>query len=357
MTAERPHATIDDPYAAVRESRSSAVPVLQDLTNRFCALMQRSVIRTALPGQSPRHVVDQFMDAVEKETPFRFILGDDGNSIRNADIILANHQGPRTDDVGGVDEESAVAGGTGGTEGLYAHWLLRPHTRYVLKNYLVRIPRWTLVKALTRLALLDWHAVKKELRQLFMALAFRKTKPIIVDRTMEKPAREVGAPARRNRAYVDRMREVRQNVAREICRTVHEDGKPVMVYPEGTRSNDGRIQGFVSEFFQTIVTDYILPRIKEDRPIRIGILAADVLSAFPDGVGRDVKAYDKPITLMGVEYNPAGVVMELEERMQRVGDEPLSEKEIKTYGRMLLMDARWQMANALTEILERDEKA
>lgn len=351
---ERPHATIDDPYAAVREGRSSAVPVLQDLTNRFCALMQRSVIRAALPGQSPRHVVDQFMDAVEKETPFRFVLGDDGNSIRNADIILANHQGPRTDDVGGVDEESAVPRGTGGTEGLYAHALLPPNTRYVLKNYLVRIPRWTLVKAFARL---DRHAIKKELGQLLMALAFRKTKPIIVDRTMEKPPREAGAPARRNRPYVNRMREVRRNVAKEICRTVNEDGKPVMVYPEGTRSNDGRIQGFVSEYFQSIVTDYILPRVKEERPIHIGILVSDVLSAFPDGVGRDVKAYDKPIRLMGVYFYPAGVVMELEERMQRVGDAPLSEKEIKTYGRMLLMDARWWMANALTEIVEKNGKA
>jgi len=354
MTTERPHATIDDPYATVRERRSSAVPVLQDLTNRFCALMQQSVIRTALPGQSPRHVVDQFMNAVEKETPFRFVLGDSGNTVRNADIILANHQGPRTDDVGGVDEESAVARGTGGTEGLYAHALLPPHTRYVLKNYLVRLPGWTLVKALARL---NMHAIKKELGQLLMALAFRKTKPIIVDRTMEKPARETGTSARRNRAYVQRMREVRRDVAKEICRTVNEDGTPVLVYPEGTRSNDGKIQGFVSEYFQTIVTDYILPRIKEDRPIHIGILAADVLSAFPDGVGHDVKAYDKPITLMGVEFNPAGVVMELEERMQRVGDAPLSKSEIKSFGRQLLMDVRRQMVHALTEILEKNERA
>jgi hypothetical protein len=354
MTAERPHATIDDPYAAVRESRDSAVAVLQKMTNRFCALMQRSVMRTALPGQHPDHVVHQFMDAVEKETSFRFLIGDEGNAIRNADIILANHQGPQTDDVGGVDEESDIARGTGGTEGLYAHALLSPHTRYVLKNYLVRIPRWTLVKALARL---DWHGVKKELGQLFMALAFRKTNPIIVDRTMEKPPREIGASARRNGAYVKRMREVRQDVAQEICRTVNEDGSPVMVYPEGTRSNDGKIQGFVSEYFQSIVTDYVLPRIKDGRPIRIGILVSDVLSAFPDGVGRDVKAYDKPITLRGIEYNPACVVTALEDRTRKVGNAPLSPNEIKIFGRMLLMDVRRQMANALVGILQGGEKA
>ncbi len=354
MTAERPHATIDDPYAAVRERRDSATPVPQDLTNRFYELMKRSILRTALPGQRPDHVVNQFMDTVEQETPFRFVLGDEGNSVHNADIILANHQGPRTDDVEVVERESAdIARGTGGSEGLYAHALLPPHTRYVLKNYLVRIPGWTMVKALAQL---DRHAIKKELGQLFMALAFRKTEPIIVNRTMEKPPREIGTSARRNQAYVQRMREVRRSVAKEICRTVEEDKKPVMVYPEGTRSNDGRIQGFVSEFFQKIVTDYMVPRIKDNRPINIGILAADILSAFPDGVGRDVKAYDQPITLRGVGYNPASVVMELEERMARVGDAPLSADEIKTFGRQLLMDVRRQMKEALVRILEGGER-
>jgi hypothetical protein len=316
MLAERLHSTIEDPYAAVREARNPADVVPQGLTNHFKDLVKRAVIRTAFPGQRPGRVIHRFLDKAQRETPFRFVIEDEHDAIANADLILMDHQGPKMDDIGGVDGDNPeTVRGTGGSEGLYAHALLPPHTRYVLKNYLVSLPVRNAVRALARF---DLQAAKKELSQIFMALAFRKTRPIVVDRTTEKPPREQGAPPKGNtpkerrrirearraphRTYVEGMREERRRTATEICRSVQE-GTPVMLFPEGTRSNDGKIQGFVSEYFQSIVTDYILPRLEDSREIRIGILAADILSAFPDGVGTDVRAYDAPITLRGFAYD------------------------------------------------------
>ncbi len=363
MNAERLHSTAEDPYAAVRENRDEGKAVPQEMTNRFGRLMKRAVIRTAFPTQSPGHVIHRFMDTAKRDTPFRITI-EGKEAIQNADIILANHQGPQTDNAGGVDGKCAAGKGTGGTEGLYAHALLPPHTRYVLKNYLTRLPFRDTAKALLRC---DWQSMKKELAQLFMALAFRKTKPIVVDRTLEKPPRENGVPARAptlverkkiweerrapHHEYVRNMREERRRVAAEICRS----RAPVMMYPEGTRSNDGKIQGFVSEFFESIVTDYLLPRLEDGRDIRIGILVADILSAFPDGVGQDVKAYDEPITMRGITYDPTLIVNELRARMNRPGATGLDTKEIKMYGRMMLMDVRRQMAEELVLILKERE--
>ena len=129
-----------------------------------------------------------------------------------------------------------------------------------------------------------------------------------------------------------------------------------MVYPEGTRSDDGKILGFVSEYFETIITDYLIPRMKSGGPIKIGILASDVLSAFPDGVGEDVPAYDKQISLKGIAYNPSAVVEKLQKKMDAQGNISLEPDEIIFFGRMMLIDMREQMAQALVSILNKDEE-
>lgn len=344
--------TNPDPYATVR---GKAQPVPQEMTDRFSKRMKIAVLRAALPLQSARSHVDSFIKRIQSSTPFQFHISGE-KELADADIILANHQGPRIDKVQGSDSAETKAG-LGGTEGLFAHALLPDGTRFVLKKFLVQRQE-ALGRMLEALFQGKWKASYQALADAVKASAFLKTDPITVDRTLEKPPRYVAvqsltAEERNDRRqpwenYEDTMREERRRVAEEICRSVNEKKSPVIVYPEGTRSPDGRILGFVSEFFERILTDYILPRMKSNNGIRIGLLVADTLQTFPDGVGSGSMAYDQPITLRGMRYDPTNILAALQERGV---EKPLSPKEIQYFGRMLLIDIHKKMSLALEGIL------
>lgn len=353
-----------NPYAAIKRNDRKQVP--QEMTEDFRKLITHAILRCSLPMQSPRSCVEQFLRRVQKTTLFRFrISGED--ELEHADIILANHQGPRVDEEQAsqatecVSEQSAIQMGRGGSECLYAHALIPPGTRYVLKKYLVQIrkPLHGMAAALVRR---QWKKAKQELERIIKARAFLKTRPITVDRTLTKPSRYTVPPdlpkeERENwrqehrqpwREYAAAMRHERKRIATETVAAVNE-GETLIVYPEGTRSPDGNILGFVSEYFEHLVTDYMIPRIRDERDIRIGLLVADTLRAFPHGVGKGVPAYDEPVTLKGVGYDPTRIIDALQERVRQA--DPLSTEEIRRYGRLLLMDIRSAMSRTLKEIV------
>lgn len=349
-------ATNPDPYHATREERRDATAVPQEMTRRFSKRMKIAVLRSALPLQKPAACVKSFMEHVHATTPFRFRI-EGREALDDADIILANHQGPRIDRVHGcVNQE---ANGVGGTECLFAHALIPPQTRFVLKKFLVDLHAPFEKLAATFLHG-QWRESTEAASEIIKALAFRKANPITVDRTLEKPPRYEVSPdassAERAAArtpwesYVATMREERARVAAEICRSAHDDETPVIVYPEGTRSPDGKLLGFVSEFFESIITAYILPRMKTAMPIRLSLLVADTLRTFPNGIGSTVIAYDAPITLQGLRYDPTKIVQSLRARLSSKTT-ALDAMEIKHFGRQLLIDIHKAMSHALEEML------
>lgn len=349
-----------NPYARINTKNRKQVP--QELTELFRELIKFAVFRCALPKQSPRACVEQFLERVHQTTPFRFnITGSD--ALEDAEIIFANHQGPRVDEEQAsqatecASEQSAVKMGRGGSECLYSHAVIPPRTRFVLKKYLVQV-RAPLHGLATALVHGQWKKAKQELERIIKALAFLKTRPITVDRTLTKPAHYTAPPdlskeKRRKRRepwreYAKTMRRERERTAEEITAAIHE-GETLIVYPEGTRSPDGQILGFVSEYFENIVSQYIIPRMMDGKGIRISILVADTLRTFPHGVGRNVPAYDAPISLHGIHYNPSQILNALRIRGEEA--KPFDKKDLQNFGRMLLMDIRNAMSRTLQEIV------
>ncbi len=341
--------TIDDCTAPVCEGQKEKTAVPQASTGHFYKMLKANMLRVALTRCDPRQVSHQFMERVSRETPFRFVF--EGKEVlKECDIILANHQGPRNDEVVAVSGKlsDGVEKGSGGTEALFVQELLPDDrdVRFVLKGELTEISWKNFVQNLRQ-------GVVAACKQVLMAKAARKTHPIIVRRAPDKEMSfNPGEGQGRHREYVEIMREERRRVAKEIM-DVMSKGTPVFMYPEGMRSDDGKILGFVSEYFEEMIRSYVVPRLCDGRPIRIGLVVADMLRAFPNGIGKNVTAYDEPITLKGIAYDAANIEHALRARAQLMGEQPLLEREVKHYGRMFLIDARRQMEEALSHIQHR----
>lgn len=362
-----------DPYASVRREQEADADRLraQETVQWFYSHLKRCVLRSALcRWKSPADIVREFRQNAHTCTNFEFKFeGED--ILKNCDFVLANHQGPKED--GQRCRDDGEVRGAGGIECLIAIDAYPEHARIVLRRNLVSLQ----LKELLQSPSIALPCIVK-------ALAFRRNNPITVDRSLIEPSYDAFAQLeakklreerklhsssvdqeetviRRSVAfenYVAGLRAERRRVGNACCESVN-DGTPIVVYPEGTRSEDGRILGFVSEYFESIVEKYLLPRLEDpDRPIKIGLLVADTLRTFPYGVGKNVKAYDHPITMKGVSYDPKNIVEALRKTISqksRQKDEKgtiiLEDEEIQKLGRMMLIEVRAQMERTLVEIV------
>ena len=209
-----------------------------------------------------------------------FQLDLDGvNEVADCDLFFGNHQGPKRS-----------GGPQGGVEVLFSTQFVRNATRYVLRKNLVEY-RWSVT-------------------QFIKARALRKPNPIVVrgnDR-LQKLRDQKASWAEIKQAAIG-LKEERQRVATEVFRAI-DVGTPVTIYPEGTRSTTGRILPFVSDFMRQTITDYIIPRMLAGKPRRIGLIIAETLQTFPDGVGEGVLLCDRPSTMRGVRYDTGSIEAE-----------------------------------------------
>lgn len=378
LTPEQARSVEHDPYKLVRENpEKDQTEVASKYIQHFYACLRKCVKDAAFKRwKTPEAIVKEFrrnvenfdIDLLKDEACTNFEFNFEGEYIlEDCDFILANHQGKK-EDAQKISDDGKVIG-VGGLECLIGIDAFPENARIVLRHDLVDLK-----------AIITSHEFMKELfrspmkalTRIVKALAFRRNNPITVDRSAEMPedlknpsegnTNKVQGRKRRferkpRRAHVETMRQERSRVGDAMCDSV-KDGVPVVVYPEGTRSPDGKVLGFVSEYFESIVVKYLLPRLYDGRPMKIGLLVADTLRTFPDGVGKKVKAYDHPITMKGVRYDPKNILEALrktiaQKKRQRdtEGNVILLEEEIQKLGRMMLIEVRALMETTLVDIV------
>ena len=219
-------------------------------------------MRTATSKLHDQHILDM-----------RLIGQDD---IADCDLFFGNHQGPKQ-----------TGGGQGGIEVLLSTQFVKDSTRYVLRKNLVDY-RWPIT-------------------QCIKARAMRKPNPITVknhDRLQRLHAKR--APWSEIKVAAVGLKQERRRVATEVFQAIA-SGNPVMIYAEGTRSATGEILPFVSDFMRHTITDYIVPRMLSGKPRGIGLIVADTLQTFPDGVGKDTFLCNRPVTISGIRYDTAPI--------------------------------------------------
>ena len=203
------------------------------------------------------------------------------DEISDSDVFFGNHQGPK-----------GARGAQGGMEVLFGTQFVRDSTRYVLRQSLIDY-RWPPT-------------------QCIKARAMRIPNPITVrghDRLQKSHANK--ASWSEIKKVANGLKKERQRVASEVFRAI-DCGTPVVIYPEGTRSATGHILPFVSDFMRQTITDYIVPRAQSGRPRRIGLIVAETLQTFPDGVGKGTYLCDVPTTMRGILYDTTSIEAQYE---------------------------------------------
>jgi len=239
------------------------------------------------------------------------------DDIAECDIFFGNHQGP-----GGKN------GRHGGMEVLFSTHFVPDSTRYVLRQSLIDY-RWPPT-------------------QCIKARAMRVPNPIAVrGQNRLQKLRGTGSWSEIKQAAAGLKKE-RQRVANEIFRAVNA-GTPIMIYPEGTRSANGAILPFVSDFMRQTITHYLIPRMQSGTRRRIGLIVAETLQTFPDGIGHDTFLSDLPVTMRGILYDTSSIEKEcrqLEGLNGRAYDIVLTR-----LARTLALDMRGTYARELRNIL------
>ena len=239
------------------------------------------------------------------------------DDIANCDVFFANHQGP-----------SGEGTKQGGLEVLFGTQFVPDKTRYVLRETLIHY-RWPP-------------------KQCIKAHAMRRPQPIAVrEQDRVQKLRGCGSWQAIKQAAVSLKKE-RQRVAQEIFRVI-DRGRPVMIYPEGTRSASGTILPFVSDFMRHTITDYILPRMRRGQPRHIGLIVGETLRAFPDGIGCMSRMCDRPITMRGLLYDTRAIEAECGQ-LDQLRDRAY-EVELTRLARVLAWDMRASFARELRDIL------
>ena len=241
------------------------------------------------------------------------------DEITDCDLFFANHQGPKQ-----------LGGPQGGIEVLLGTQFVKDSTRYVVRRNLVDYS-WSII-------------------QCIKAHAMRKQNPITVmanDRLSRLRARKASWSEIKEAAIG--LKQERQRVATEVFHSI-DSGTPVIIYPEGTRSATGKILPFVSDFMRQTITDYIVPRTLSGNPRRIGLIVAETLQTFPNGVGRDAFLCDRPATMCGIRYDTGPI---------EAGYESIRHLEHKAYttaltklARTLALDLRETFEREVREILQ-----
>lgn len=286
------------PYAHVDYSKEKESPIehMKMVTSRvYHEIFLQAFAPTAYkPNQ--KKAVERLLRTIQDNAlcPIRFEDTTEGDS----DLIFLTHQGPRNSQLG-----------IGGIETLLARYFLPEHARMVLRSDLLAAPIWNIKKYI-------------------LARAMKNNNPLPCDtpNTDDLTFRE-----KRERAAS--LKTERERIAAEIFDVI-EGGTPVILCPEGTRSETGEILPFVSTFFMRTVTNYILPRLQSNRPIRIGLLLADTLQTFPQGIGSRATMFQHTLTMQLQSYDPSQLI----ERIKTMGDD--AEKHATYLGRYLLTDIR-----------------
>ena len=273
---------------------------------------------TFLPGG---HLTREMRSAISKlhdKGVFKLCL-QGMDEIADCDLFFGNHQGPKQPD-----------GPQGGIEVLLSAQFVKDSTRYVLRRNLV-----------------DYRC---SVIQCIKARAMRKPNPITVkghDRLRRLHTRK--ASWSEIKVAANGLKQERQRVATEVFRSIV-SGTPVMIYAEGTRSATGQILPFVSDFMRYTITDYIVPRTLSGHPRRIGLIVAETLQTFPDGVGKDTFLCDRPATMSGIRYD-TGPIEAGYENIRHLEDKAFSTALTKL-ARTLALDLRATFERELRKILQ-----
>ncbi|MBP61027.1 MAG: hypothetical protein CMJ62_05820 [Planctomycetaceae bacterium] len=264
-------------HERMEEARKYPLPA--ENKSKFMRGVVKAFLRSIIiPGG---HLTREMRDAVSslcEQGVFQLCL-DGVSEVADCDLFFGNHQGPKR-----------PGGPQGGIEVLFSTQFVRNATRYVLRENLIEY-RWSVT-------------------QCIKARATRKPNPIVVrDNDRLQKARDQKAPWAEIKQTAIGLKKERQRVAAEVFRAI-DVGTPVAIYPEGTRSTTGRILPFVSDFMRKAITDYIVPRMLAGKPRRIGLIVAETLQTFPDGVGKGALLCDRPSTLKGVRYDTGSIEAE-----------------------------------------------
>ena len=264
-------------HERMEEARQCPLPIKNK--NKFMWGVVNAFLRSIfIPGS---HLTREMRDAISslcEQGVFQLHL-DGVSGISDCDLFFGNHQGPKR-----------PGGPQGGIEVLFSPQFLKNSTRYVLRENLIEY-RWSVT-------------------QFIKACAMRKPNPIVVrDNNRLQKVRDQKAPWAEIKQAAIGLKQERRRVAAEVFRAI-DAGTPVTIYPEGTRSTTGRILPFVSDFMRQTITDYIIPRMLAGKPRRIGLIVAETLQTFPDGVGKGALLCDRPSTLRGLRYDTSAIEAE-----------------------------------------------
>jgi hypothetical protein len=264
-------------HERMEEARQCPLPI--ENKNKFIRGVVAAFLRSSLiPGG---HLTREMRDAISslcEQGVFQLRL-DGVSEVADCDLFFGNHQGPKR-----------AGGPRGGIEVLFSTQFVKNTTRYVLRENLIQY-RWSV-------------------SQFIMARAMRQPNPIVVkENDRLQTVRDQKAPWAEIKQAAIGLKQERQRVAAEVFRAI-EAGASVTIYPEGTRSSTGRILPFVSDFMRQTITDYIIPRMLAGKPRRIGLIVAETLQTFPDGVGKGALLCDRPSTLRGLRYDTSAIEAE-----------------------------------------------
>ena len=310
-----PSATPEELYTRIRERSTEKDMLPAELAKIFSQRFNWEFVKLALLpslqhyGKRVHQMVRNMTSTVEEHNMFNIAL-EGKEALSDRDLILGNHQGP------GEEEP-----GQGGLETVFGCAILPYKSRIVLKDDILKF--------------------RPSFKNIIKALSLRKGNPIAVQRP------DQGTLSRRE--YAEKLVAERQRVFTEVFRVINEEGSPVMVYPEGTRSPDGRILPFMKGLFQTALTDYVVPHMQAGQEPKIGMQVADTLQVFPEGRGKRVQMHRKNMTIRGLPYD-AGALMD---RIDSCG-EPLDSPDlpVKKLGSFFCEDVRSAMLAELSSILE-----
>jgi 1-acyl-sn-glycerol-3-phosphate acyltransferase len=252
--------------------------------------------------------VDRIIRTVEDADMFDIRL-EGAEALQDAKLVLGNHQGPN---------KKRKGQGQGGMETVFAWKMVPPHVRFVMKD-----------------DLLDRTG---GIGNLVRGCVFRKMQPITVHRP--DPA------ATDKHDYAKALLEEQMRVFARVFDVINDEYFPVILYPEGTRSPDGKILPFMRKFFDAAIERYIGPCIAKGQEPKIGLLVADTLQVFPEGLGKGVPMYRRPLTMRGIRYDSAPLI----ERLR----DAATPQQIKQLGKWFCEDVRTRMEQELSAILTQD---
>ncbi len=250
-----------------------------ELAKIFSKRFNWEFVKLALPlskqhyGLRVQQAVRNMLATVKEHDMFDVSL-EGKKALADRDLILGNHQGPNGED----------GTGQGGLETVFGCELLPHKSRFVMKHEILQFGLRP--------------------KSIVTALSQRKGKPIPFHR------QEQGDMD--HREYAKILIAERQRVFTEIFRVINDEHCPVMIYPEGTRSPSGKILPLMKGLFETALTDYVIPCMRNGQEPKIGLKIADTLQVFRHGRGGGVPLYRKKVTIRGLPYDASALMEEID---------------------------------------------